>query len=318
MPNINTAIRYLAAGAPSGHFTDLSSEFKARDNAAFLAEVARQMKKLAGTKAGPMKTRFDVGGIATIGLIGSYGLLGYGIRRAQELIRVDRTPSYWSHAFLIASELSTDENANRGSDSAWIWESTLEPSAIFGSHADRNGVGPRRIGDYANAEFRLFDAHCVPNMAVIAIALSDKERAAILDRADDPDVDQLRYDISGLLGTWYAFLTSRTGQPNPLGAGNGIYCSAYVQLAYDAAGIDLAPGAHQRNTAPEHIWQTAKRLSQMVTVLDAKAGRTKPRGVATWYCVRDPACVVFPTDLPRGAQPPRKIREIVERFEARK
>src|ERR1044072_2721989 len=40
------------------------------------------------------------------------------------------------------------------------------------------------------------------------------EKEAILDRADDPDVDQLHYDISGLLGTWYAYLslTPQTSQ----------------------------------------------------------------------------------------------------------
>ncbi len=251
MATINTALRYLRGetGEP-GNLTDLTVEFLRGDNAAFLARVATDLKALA-KKAGPGGTRFAADGVGTIGLIGEYGLIGYGIRRGQEILRVDHTPSNWSHAFLFSSPLSAEPKVNRSPKSApWLWESALEPATAFNRFTDRNGVGPRRFADYARASFDLFAAHSVPNIAVIALALTDDERGKILDRADDPDVDQLHYDIPGLLGAWYSYLTDQASHPNPLGAGRAVFCSAYVQLAYDAAGIDLSPGAHQRNTAP--------------------------------------------------------------------
>jgi hypothetical protein len=315
MPNINTAIRFVpgAQGSPA-NLIDLTKTFRKKDNAAFLAEVAKRMKA-ASAKPGPSGTGFDAGTIACVGLMGEYGLIGYGIRCAQEVIRTDHAPSYWSHAFMITSPVDTDEKVNRSAkDSAWIWESTLEPATNFNRFVDRNEVGPRRIADYARSDFDLFSPHCVPNFAVLAIGLTDSERKAILDRADNPDVDQLHYDISGLLGTWYAYLTDRANQPNPLSQGNAIYCSAYVQLAYEAAGIDLAPGAHQKNTSPEHIWQAFKYLQLTFQILDPVSGRLTPRPILGFYCVRDRACVIAPVEL----ELPRGLREVTRALESEK
>lgn len=308
MANINTAIRYVpGAKAKPKELVDLTRQFRRRDNADFLAEVAERLGALSKEK-GPAGTGFDPGGVACIGLIGEYGLIGYTIRRAQELIRVDHMPSYWSHAFLITGPLSTNAATNRAAgDSAWIWESTLEPATIFNHFVNRNGVGPRRIGDYAAATFDLFAPHSVPNIAVLAIGLTPAERTAILDRADDPNVDQLRYDIAGLLGTWYAYVTNQANNPNPLATGHAIYCSAYVQLAYDAAGIDLAPGAHQRNTAPEHLWQALKYLQASFRVSDPATDKLEPRPLMGWYCIRDPACLVAPVDV----RLPRTMTELI-------
>src|SRR5262245_37858358 len=137
MPNVNTALRYdPSAEADPYNPADLTRSFKKKDNASFLAEVARRLQSQG---PGPAGSAFAPGGVACIGLLGEYGLIGYGIRGAEELVRVDHATSYWSHAFLIASPLSTDEQVNRDPDqSAWIWESTLEPADIFNRFTDRN------------------------------------------------------------------------------------------------------------------------------------------------------------------------------------
>jgi hypothetical protein len=183
---------------------------------------------------------------------------------------------------------------------------------MFNRFVDRNGVGPRRLADYARADFDLFSPHCVPNIAILAIALTPEERTKILNRADDPDVDQLHYDLSGLLATWYAYLSDRAQQINPLTQGNAIHCSAYAQLAYDAAGLDLAPGAHQKNTSPEHIWQAFKYLRQAFQIMDPATERLVQRPMLGFYCVRDQACVVAPVQL----KIPRGIRAIVNALES--
>lgn len=311
MPSINTAIRYIPDDdvdkvVPSG-CVDLTDRFRELDNASFLAAVARDLQKWA-RKRNPGGTRFDPGGVAAIGLLGEYGLLGYGIRRAQELIRVDHTPSFWSHAFLFFTPISTDAARNRdAAASPWIWESSLEPSTIFNHFANRNGVSPRRVADYALASFEQFAPHCAPNIAVLAIALTEKERKRVLWRADDADVDQLHYDISGLQGDWYAFLTNPARKPNPLIEGKALHAAAYLQLAYDAVGIDLSPGSNARNTAPEHIWQAAKYFRRSFRALDAK-GNLVPRQIRMWSCVRDKACLMKPVDL----KMPRRLSDIVK------
>ncbi len=318
MAGIQTALRYdPTQKEPNERLNDLSKEFRSQDNAAFLAEVARRLKKVQVPKGSPPIAK---DGVACIGLMGEYGLIGYAIRRGQEILRVDHTPSYWSHAFLLSSPLSEDAAVNRDEKrSPWIWESTLEPASLASSFANRNGVGPRRLADYARHDYHLFSPHCVPNIGVIAIGLTEEERKSILDRADDPDVDQLHYDLSGLLGTWYAYITNTAHQPNPIGAGNGVYCSAYVQLAYDAAGIDLAPGAHLRNTSPEHLWQGARYLHGTFRYTDPKTHKVSPRPVVGWFCIRDAACVILPIDPDekdeeRRAKSPRTIRELIKLF----
>jgi hypothetical protein len=46
---------------------------------------------------------------------------------------------------------------------------------------------------------------------------------------------------------------SRGAVIKPLAQGIGLFNASYLQLAYDAAGVNVAPGAQQRKLAPEHI-----------------------------------------------------------------
>lgn len=307
MMDLNTALRIDPDGQANPQLHDLTDQVGSGDNAAFLALVAQRLQE-AARQRGPASTRIDAGGVACLGLLGAYGLIGYISRQTQEIIRLDRAPSYWSHAFLLVGELATDAAVNRHPErSALLWESSLEPPGAFNYFTYRSGASARHISDYAPATFDIRAAHCVPNLAIIAIGLTEQERADILDRADQPDVDQLRYDLAGLLGTWYAYITKRTGEPNPLAQGYAQFGAAYVQLAYDAAGIDLAPGARQRNVSPEHIWQAVKYLHATFRTYN-RQGRPVQRAVMAWTCVRDRACVLAPV----GTTLPRRLRDLTE------
>jgi len=303
MDRLSTAIRYVPGLRRNEGIVDLTDTVRRKDNAVFLTQVATKLHEL---RSGPERRWFS-GGSACIGLMGEFGLTGSLIRQAQALIRVDRTPSYWSHSFLFYNDLSTELGMNRSErNSPWIWESTLEPATPFNHFIERNGVGARRIGNYAFSGFDLLRDHCVPNMAVIAIGLTDEERSAVLQRADDPNVDQLAYDLGALLGTWYAYVTDRAQRPNPLATGNAVYCSAYLQLAYDAVGIDLAPGAHERNTCPEHFWQLARYLQSGLVAIDPDTKATIPRPIRGWYCVREKAACIVPLEPTRSTGHGRK------------
>jgi hypothetical protein len=282
------------------HFEDLTEQFRGKSNGAFFAEVRKRLDQ-----AGAEDPRFSHGGRAAIGLTGAYGMIGMGIRHAQRHIRFDRQPSYWSHTFLFYDPISADLAVNRSpTRSPWIWESTLEPAGVFSHYSDRNGVGPRRLADYDYARFDLFRPQCIPNVAVVAFGLKQEEADKVIDRADDPDVDRLRYDLVGLIGTWYAYITSQAEKPNPLANGQAIYCSAYVQLAYEAAEIDLALGAHQRNTSPEHIWQTARWFHRRYEELG--------HPIRLYACIRDP----YGGLLPPKVSPPKGLRNLIKEFES--
>ncbi len=276
-------------------FEDLSGEFRDRGNADFFAEVRRRLDR-----AGKTDPRFAHGGRGAIGLVGEFGWIGAALRNAQRHVRFDRLPSHWSHAFLFHSEIAKEAGDNAsGEESPWIWESTLEPASPFGRYLDRAGVSPRRLADYDRHEFDLFADHSVPNVAVVAFAMSAEDVELVMDRADNPDVDRLRYDLLGLLGTWYAYLTSQATRPNPLTRGEALFSAAYAQLAYEAVGIDLALGSHQRNTSPEHIWQTGKHFH--------RAYEAMGHPVRVYACIRDSYGGIPPAKF--GV--PRGLRELI-------
>ena len=322
MSNLSTATRYLANAAHNPELVDLCPAFKAKDNADFLAEVARRLSarqregssKEGGrgkrTRTAPDDAReVAADGVLAIGLIGEYGPLGYALRRAQEVLRIDRTPSHWSHAFLFLDPLRPSAASLRDPQrSPRVLEATLNPGESAARlFAFRNGVNVRRFADFARSRFDAGSARSAPNIAVLCVALSAAERSAIRERALRPEADLLAYDLPDLLGHWFHFALSLGKRKNPLLRGVAMPSASYAQLAYDAAGIDLSPGATQRNSAPEHFWQAARYLYPMFEAPDAE-GNLVRRTVLGFHCVREPECLLAPA----GAVLPRSFEEFVE------
>src|SRR5215467_2881591 len=285
----NIALRHAEPSAEPANIQDWSKAYRNRDNATFFAMVRNDLDQLDETALGLTEGRsFKRGLRAAIGLLGEYGLVGYTIRLAQALIRFDRQPSYWSHSFLFHSAVPTapQQIRARNTEAPIIWESTIDFTGPVPQLHMVNGVSPRYLRDYNRTRFDLLSHHCVPNVGAVVFALSEEEVNRLLQRATDPNVDALRYDFSGLIGTWFAYIMNRQNEMNPLGAGYAVYCSAYCQLAYDAISLDLATGAHARNTSPEHIWQAGKWFSEVYSRLGFP--------VRVYSCIRDPYCQMIP------------------------
>jgi hypothetical protein len=228
------------------------------------------------------------------------------------VLRLDREPSYWSHAFLLVDPIPDSISANRsGMKSPVLWESSLTPPPGCDWFSWRNGINPRRLSEYSRSAFSATAAHSVPNIAIIAIGLTGPERKEILKRAENPYVDQLRYDLASLRGIWLDYVCRRSGVANPLTEGNALPSGAYVQFAYDAAGILLAPGAHQRNTSPEHIWAAVRYLRETFRIEDAASTEPVPRPVKAWMCVRNRTCAT----LPEGGKAPRDMDGLLQRLD---
>ncbi|HVU00354.1 MAG TPA: hypothetical protein VHE30_01330 [Polyangiaceae bacterium] len=305
MSNISTAIRFDHTAKENARVLDWSSDFQDRDNADFFAAVAKELARI-GKKSGAKGATVDASGAGAIVLVGEYGFPGYGIRTAQNVLRIDRTPSNWSHVLFLQEGLPADAAAIRDPErSPLVLESTLSQGVGLNHFAFKNGVSVGRLSTFARTEYDASAESVVPNVAVLYFALTAEERSAVLERALNPDADQLGYDLCGQLGAWFSYGTSRGAKPNPLAEGVGLASASLVQLAYDAAGIGLAPGAHQRNIAPEHIWQAVKFLHETFFVMEG--GKHVPRLVGGFYCVRDRACVQYPVD----AKVPRSLSELV-------
>jgi hypothetical protein len=200
-------------------------------------------------------------GTAMIGLVGSCDLPGVALRRAQSILRWDRRPSLWSHAFLIVED--------------GLREVTLHSRAgHFPDPAD-NAITKARLEDYRDD----------PNVALLKIRTTPEEAKRIAERATrQPNLERLRYDLFETLGFWQAYLWTR-GTPNPLETGVPMAASALIEYCFEEIQLDLTPGANDRNSAPEHLWNSARWWT------DAFAEFERP--IQGRAIIRDPNCKVL-------------------------
>lgn len=175
----------------------------------------------------------------TVGLVGGTLWIHRAICEAQALITLDKKPSLWAHAFLFTG--------HRPDGYDWIAESdiTVEVTRM----RVINGAQENRIAKYCGTKKAL---HC----ALLDFGLNDPDADKVVQKALDMVTQKIMYPISGLFGTFFAYLFGTERWRNLWNTRNALYCSAFVQEAYLAAGIDLARDVATTNTSPEHLWQT--------------------------------------------------------------
>jgi hypothetical protein len=174
-----------------------------------------------------------------VGLVGGTLWIHRAICEAQALITPDRKPSIWAHAFIFTGR--------RPDGYDWLAESDLvvEPLRL----RIVNGAQENRIDKYYGTDKAL---HC----AVLDFGLSDPDADKVVRKALDMVSQKILYPVSGLFGTFFAYLSGTEKWRNLWNTRNALYCSAFVQEAHLAAGVDLAPNVATTNTGPEHLWQT--------------------------------------------------------------
>lgn len=125
------------------------------------------------------------------------------------------------------------------------------------------GVQRRRLAAFTSAKGR-------PNLGLMDFSPSPKEVDKIVAEGEKMLADKTYYPAAGLVGTWAFYLLWHLGKmaglhlgsnlSNPLTEKNGnhLYCSAFVQQAYLAAGkkFDFTGHFAASSTSPEHIWRT--------------------------------------------------------------
>lgn len=173
-----------------------------------------------------------------IGLAGGSALIDRAIRKLQKPLRPDRLPSPWSHAFLFSGR--------RADGHHWVLESDLE--------VHRKQI---RLGAQENRAAKYDDEAAFPNLAVLDLGLGEEQVQKVLTAALDLLAGQARYSLRELLGTLLTLeRPTLRGRENLLAREGALYCSAFVQHCYAAAGVDLAPGIGEKNTTPEDIAAT--------------------------------------------------------------
>jgi hypothetical protein len=258
-------LRHSQSEIENPNVVDRSADYVEKHNTAFFTDALRELSAEDG---------FGHGGLAVIGLVGSCDLPGVALRRAQSILRWDRRPSLWSHAFLIVDALGDGGNAA-------IREVTLHSrSGMFPEPAD-NAIVHGTLDRYANPRID-------PNVALLAVRMTAEEAAAVASRAvDRPNLERLRYDLFETLGFWQAFLWTR-GTPNPLEQGVPMFSSSMIEYCFEEIQLDLTPGANDRNSAPEHLWNGARWWDEAFGEFE--------RPIHGRYVIRDTHCGVLGAD----------------------
>jgi hypothetical protein len=175
---------------------------------------------------------------ARVGLVGASHFFDIGIKRAQRIINPNKFDSQWSHAFLFQGKRLDGHD--------WIMESDLD---IAGRNV-RFGVQENRISKY-------FDEETYPVIAILDFNLDQEQTQVVLSNGLDLIAQQWKYSIKELLGTLVALPSRRLRRrPNLFQKEKSLYCSAFVQHLYLKIKYDFALDTHEKNTSPEHIFQT--------------------------------------------------------------
>lgn len=260
--------RYSGTDRSNPQMVDWTDQYRDKDNLTFFSDA------LAAFAQAGRGNR----GVTTIGLLGQRDLPGVTMRWAQAVLRWDLRPSLWSHAFLMV------EPAPPGASTLGrvrIREVPLfERTGAF-PRPERNGVSDGRLELYQNP-------HIDANVALVAIEMTPGDAQRVVDRALHPNGDRVRYNLWEILGVWQTYLWSADTKPNPLRQGFPVCASAYIEYAFEAISLDLSPGASERNSAPEHLWNAAK---WWYTTFE-KFGHP----ISGYYVTRDRGCAVLDAD----------------------
>ena len=213
--------------------------------------------------------------IGSVVLIGGTSLNHFRMRVAQSHARHDLTPSYWSHAAILADGQQLS-----------LCEVSLEPKGGFKAVPQSQGIQSGEFSTYDNPD--LF-----PNVALLRFTLSKDSLQVSFDKTPKNLIQRLlkdrgTVDILSPLWTWLGYVWGVEDQPNPLLQGVGLPSAILVETVFSMMGVELTPGLASQSSCPEAIWQAAKWWGDYY---DSEATLTEgpPKG---YYCVDQPAAAV--------------------------
>ena len=274
-----SVMRHSGAESPNDGVVDLTGETYG-DNLDFFLDAFRRLDQ---QDTGDKRKGVGNKGLMNIGLVGERDLMGVTLRQAQSVVRFDRRPSKWSHAFLVAGQApqTKAELANLK-----VLEVTMNPRTGAMPDPNSNGLTFGRLGNYASPMI-------TANAALLAVKMTDEEAGLVDYKARRPNRDRIRYNMWDSLCVWQGYFWAQGSRPNPLSEGFPIFSSSYVEYAFEAIDLDVTPAASERNSAPEHLWNSARYWYENLDDLG--------HPIYGYSVVRDPGCAVLYQDEVRDA-----------------
>ena len=173
-----------------------------------------------------------------VGLSGGITLIDKAIARAERHVDAAGHWGSWSHSFLF--------QGIRHDGHHWVIESDMQ--------VNRKHI---RLGAQENRIAKFYDEHLYTTLAVLDFGLAPDQVAVLLSEGLGLVASRARYSLRELVGTLIALHDPKLrARGNPLARESSMYCSAFIQHLFFKAGIDLAPGVHNKNTTPEDISRT--------------------------------------------------------------
>jgi len=162
-----------------------------------------------------------------VGLVGGPELINRLIMRAQRHLNDEHEWSRWSHAFLL--------QGRRHDGHHWVVESDLD----------------------INRTTKYFDDTQYTSLAILDFGLTPEQEQRVLAGALELVSAGIRYSLREIAGTMWAMRHAGwCPKENRLAQERAFYCSSFVRHVFGEAGLDLAGGIAEKNTAPEHIVRT--------------------------------------------------------------
>jgi hypothetical protein len=144
-----------------------------------------------------------------------------------------------------------------------------------------------RLGVQENRASRYFDAEEYPNIAILDFGLDAAQVLQVQQKALDALSGLSTYSLSELVGTLLSLHSRRLRiRENLLSKEGALYCSAFVQHCYEAAGVVFQPGIHRKNIAPHDIETSPVPHATHCLIRDAN---TDPRPRTRYRLKKDPA-----------------------------
>jgi hypothetical protein len=202
------------------------------------------------------------------------------VKWAQVVLRLDRTPSLWSHVALVL-----DWPAGAAAEAITGIEVTLDPVEREVQVPDRNGATLFRLSRY-------LDAARYPSLAIGIVKLPEASKKPAADKtampgeevppprdaacrredlkkaATDPIRSVQRFPLWDWLGHWERHV--RAGGSNPLLEHVPHPAAAFCEYVYEAAGLDLTPGATAPTSCPELLWSTLLHWTESIGAATGK------------------------------------------------
>lgn len=187
-------------------------------------------------------------------LAGGSAPVDLAVRNAQSLLRLDQSPSHWSHAAFILEWKGGDWKNAIGV------EVRIDPVDVMQQVPERNGATVFRLKDYNQSRWEnLAIFHIRPN---IDRSSKKKERAAVVpdlgaavrEAVRQPCLERSRYRLWDWLAPWSAFCRAPALEQNPISRGIPHPGAAFCEYALEAAGVDLTPNSTEPSACPETIW----------------------------------------------------------------